>query len=50
MKSKRMKEEWNVIPNRGILPDNIEARMWNNIRRVTIDKYKTGILCFYLNY
>ncbi|WP_202702285.1 FecR family protein [Flavobacterium sp. UGB4466] len=40
MKSKRMKEEWNVIPNRGILPDNIEARMWNNIRRVTIDKYK----------
>lgn len=40
MKSKRMKEEWNLIPNRGILPDHSEARMWNNIRRVTIDKHK----------
>lgn len=40
MKSKRMKEEWNAIPNRGILPNDTQARMWNNIRRVTIDKYK----------
>lgn len=40
MKSKRMKEEWNAIPNRGMLPDDTKDRMWNNIRRVTIDKYK----------
>lgn len=35
-----MKDEWNAIPNRGILPDDTSARMWNNIRRVTIHKYK----------
>ncbi|TDO73244.1 FecR family protein [Flavobacterium chryseum] len=40
MKSKRVREEWNAIPNRGILPDETNARMWNNIRKVTIDKYK----------
>lgn len=41
MKSKRLKEEWNAIPNRGLLPDEITSRMWDNIRNVTIDKYKT---------
>jgi transmembrane sensor len=41
MKSKRLKEEWNAIPNRGLLPDEISSRMWDNIRNVTIDKYKT---------
>lgn len=40
MKSKRMKEEWNAIPSRGMLPNDTQARMWNNIRSVTIDKYK----------
>jgi transmembrane sensor len=40
MKSKRLREEWNAIPNRGILPDETNTRMWNNIRKVTIDKYK----------
>ncbi|MFB9080268.1 FecR family protein [Flavobacterium procerum] len=40
MKSKRMKEEWNAIPNRGILPNDTQTRMWNNIRKVTIDKHK----------
>jgi transmembrane sensor len=41
MKSKRLKEEWNAIPNRGILPNEVQSRMWKNIRNVTIDKYKT---------
>ncbi|WP_281234041.1 FecR family protein [Flavobacterium gelatinilyticum] len=40
MKSKRLKEEWNAIPNRGILPEGSEARMWNNIKKATTDKYK----------
>jgi len=40
MKSKRLREEWNAIPNSGILPYEINDRMWNNIRKVTIDKYK----------
>jgi ferric-dicitrate binding protein FerR (iron transport regulator) len=40
MKSKRVREEWNAIPNRGILPDETSNRMWNNIRKVTVDKYK----------
>jgi transmembrane sensor len=41
MKSKRLKEEWNAIPNRGILPDQITSRMWDNIQNVTINKYKS---------
>lgn len=41
MKSKRLREEWNAIPNRGILADETSSRMWKNIRNVTIDKYKT---------
>jgi transmembrane sensor len=41
MKSKRLKEEWNAIPNRGILPDQITSRMWDNIQKVTINKYKS---------
>ncbi|WP_428229445.1 FecR family protein [Flavobacterium sp.] len=41
MRSKRLREEWNAIPNRGILPDGTKSRMWNNIRNVTIDKYKS---------
>ncbi|MBF4516881.1 FecR domain-containing protein [Flavobacterium sp. ANB] len=40
MKSKRVREEWNAIPNRGILPDETSSRMWTNIRKVTVDKYK----------
>ncbi|MFH6991523.1 FecR family protein [Flavobacterium sp. FlaQc-48] len=50
MKSKKLREEWNAIPNRGILPDETKSRMWNNIRNVTIDKYKafynwTAVAC-----
>ncbi|KQB42609.1 FecR family protein [Flavobacterium aquidurense] len=41
MGSRKLKEEWNAIPNRGILPDETKSRMWNNIRNVTIDKYKS---------
>jgi len=41
MRSKKLREEWNAIPNRGILPDDTKSRMWNNIRNVTIDKYKS---------
>lgn len=40
MTSKRLREEWNAIPNRGMLPNEIKSRMWTNIRKVTIDKYK----------
>lgn len=40
MKNKKLKEEWNAIPNRGILPHETEARMWNTIRKATIHKYK----------
>ncbi|WP_264537455.1 FecR family protein [Flavobacterium sp. N1736] len=40
MKSKRLKDEWNAIPNRGILPDEVKSRMWKNIRNVTVDKYR----------
>jgi transmembrane sensor len=41
MRSKKLKEEWNAIPNRGILPDQIASRMWDNIQSVTINKYKS---------
>lgn len=41
MKSKRFKKEWNAIPNRGILPDEIASRMWDNIQKATINKYKS---------
>jgi transmembrane sensor len=40
MTSKRLREEWNVIPNRGMLPNEIKSRMWKNIRNASIDKYK----------
>lgn len=50
MGNKKLKEEWNAIPNRGILPYETEARMWNTIRRATIHKYKnvynwTAVAC-----
>lgn len=41
MKSRKLREEWNAIPNRGILPNETNSRMWNNIRNVTIDQYKS---------
>ncbi|MDR6763719.1 ferric-dicitrate binding protein FerR (iron transport regulator) [Flavobacterium sp. 2755] len=40
MRNKKLKEEWNAIPNRGILPNDTEARMWDNIRKATIHKYR----------
>lgn len=50
MKSKRLKDEWNAIPNRGILPGETSSRMWKNIRNVTVEKYKnfynwTAVAC-----
>lgn len=41
MRSRKLREEWDAIPNRGILPNEVKARMWNNIRNSTIDKYKS---------
>lgn len=41
MKSRKLRQEWNAIPNRGILPNETNSRMWNNIRSVTIDQYKS---------
>jgi transmembrane sensor len=41
MKSRKLREEWDVIPNRGILPNESTTRMWNKIRKTTIDKYKS---------
>jgi transmembrane sensor len=40
MKSRKLREEWDAIPNRGILPNETTTRMWNTIRKTTIDKYK----------
>jgi transmembrane sensor len=41
MKSKKLREEWNAVPHNGILPFETKLRMWNNIRNVTIDKYRS---------
>jgi len=41
MNSRKLKEEWNAIPNRGILPDETTTRMWKTIRKTTVDKYKS---------
>lgn len=40
MKSRKLKEEWDAIPNRGMLPNESATRMWNTIRKTTIDRYK----------
>lgn len=40
MKSRELREEWDAIPNRGILPNESTIRMWSTIRKSTIDKYK----------
>lgn len=40
MKSHRLREEWKAIPNRGILENGTEERMWNNIRTATLHKYR----------
>ncbi len=50
MKAKRLREEWNAIPNRGILKDETSSRMWKNIKNETVDKYKyiynwTAVAC-----
>jgi len=37
---KRLREEWDEIPNTGFVPNEIKSRMWNNIRSNTIDKYR----------
>lgn len=41
MKSRKLREEWNAIPNRGILPNETKSRMWDNIRIATVDRYKS---------
>lgn len=35
-----MREKWDVIPARGILPDEIKIRMWTNIQKATIYRRK----------
>lgn len=40
MRDRKLKDQWNAIPNRGILPYGTEARMWDNISRATFNKYK----------
>lgn len=40
MKSRKLREEWDAIPNRGMLPNESTTRMWNTIRKTTIDRYK----------
>lgn len=40
MKSRKLREEWDAIPNRGILPNESTTRMWNTIRKTTVDKYR----------
>lgn len=40
MKLNRFREEWNEIPDKGLLPDGIKSRMWKNIQNNTLDKYK----------
>ncbi|MBF4486233.1 FecR domain-containing protein [Flavobacterium sp. CSZ] len=40
MKSRKLKEEWDAIPSRGMLPNESAMRMWNTIRKTTIDRYK----------
>jgi len=41
MGSRKLREEWNAIPNRGILPNEAKLRMWNTICEATIDKHKS---------
>ena len=38
MDRKRLREEWNTVPDRGMLPDEVKSRMWKNIRKATINK------------
>lgn len=45
-----LREEWDEIPNRGILPNEMKSRMWMNIRKKTIDKRRrnyqwTAVAC-----
>lgn len=38
MKSNRLREEWDALPQKGIFSDEIKFRMWNNIQNATIKK------------
>lgn len=38
MKSNRLREEWNALPQKGIFSDEIKLRMWNNILNATIKR------------
>lgn len=33
-----IREQWNQIPNQGILPHEIKARMWKNIQKATMER------------
>lgn len=33
-----IKEHWNQIPDKGILPDEIKMRMWRNIQKATLER------------
>ncbi|MEO8535264.1 MAG: FecR family protein [Flavobacterium sp.] len=47
MKSNRLREEWDELPQKGIFSDEIKLRMWNTILNATINKrrrnYQTAI-------
>ncbi|RUT72239.1 iron dicitrate transport regulator FecR [Flavobacterium cupreum] len=38
MKSNRLREEWDALPQKGIFSDEIKLRMWNRIQNATIKK------------
>ncbi|MEO6177632.1 MAG: FecR domain-containing protein [Flavobacterium circumlabens] len=40
MKSNRLREEWDELPQKGIFSDEIKFRMWNTIQNATIKKRK----------
>ncbi|OXA95493.1 hypothetical protein B0A75_19225 [Flavobacterium oncorhynchi] len=41
MKSNSLQVEWDKIPIKGNLPDDIKSKMWINIERSTIRKPKS---------
>lgn len=40
MKSNKLRDDWDSIPNEGFLPTEVKLRMWKNIRKNTLDQYK----------
>lgn len=40
MNSNRLREEWNDLPQKGVFPDEIKFRIWNNILRATLKRQR----------